>query len=96
LFIYRFVPNRKTYWRHVWLGAVIAAILFEVAKSLFVWYLARFTNYNQVYGSLASVIILLLWLYLSSLVLILGAEIGSEYQRLRYPGERQGKTPSET
>jgi membrane protein len=89
LLIYRFVPNRKTYWRHVWLGAVVAATLFEVGKGLFVWYLGQFTNYNQVYGSLASVIVLLLWLYLSSLFLILGAEISSEYQKLRYPEQTQ-------
>jgi len=89
LLIYRFVPNRKTYWRHVWLGALIAATLFEVGKNLFVWYLGQFTNYSQIYGSLASVIILLLWLYLSSLVLILGAEIGSEYQKLRRPAQMQ-------
>jgi membrane protein len=90
LLIYCFVPNRKIYWQHVWLGAVIAAILFEVGKALFVWYLGQFANYSQVYGSLASVIVLLLWLYLSSLVLILGAEIGSEDQKLRNPEQTQG------
>jgi membrane protein len=89
LLIYRFVPNRKTYWRYVWLGAVIAATIFEVGKGLFVWYLGQFTNYNQIYGSLASAIILLLWLYLSSLILIFGAEICSEYRKLRYPEQEQ-------
>ena len=37
LLIYRFLPNCKTYWRYIWLGAAIAAVLFEVGKSLFVW-----------------------------------------------------------
>jgi membrane protein len=82
LLIYRFVPKRQTSLRHIWLGAVIAAILFEGSKILFVWYLGRFANYTIVYGPLASAIALLLWIYISSLILIFGAEMGSEYQKL--------------
>jgi membrane protein len=82
LLIYRFVPKRQTHLRHIWLGAAIAAILFEGSKILFVWYLGQFTNYTLVYGPLASAIALLLWIYISSLILIFGAEIGSEYQKL--------------
>lgn len=83
LFLYRFVPNTKTYWRYIWPGAITAAGLFEVAKSLFVWYLDNLAIYSQVYGSLTSVIMLLLWIYVSALILILGAEISSEYSNLR-------------
>ena len=86
LLIYRFVPNCQTHLRHIWLGAAIAAILFEASKSLFVWYLGQFANYTLVYGSLASAIVLLLWIYISSLILILGAEISSEYQKLSRQG----------
>ena len=85
LLIYRFLPNCKTYWRYIWLGAAIAAVLFEVGKSLFVWYLASYANYEDVYGPLASVMIFLLWAYASSLILILGAEISSEYERIHHP-----------
>ena len=88
LMVYRFVPNTKTYWRYVWPGALVAAVLFEVAKSLFVWYLDNLAIYNQVYGSLTSVIVLLLWIYVSSLILILGAELSSEYGRLRMGAAR--------
>jgi membrane protein len=62
LVLYKFIPNTKTYWRFVWPGAVLAAILFEIAKSLFVLYLDRFANYEQVYGSVGSVIALLVWI----------------------------------
>jgi membrane protein len=86
LLIYRFVPNCQTSLRHIWLGAAIAAILFEASKSLFVWYLGQFANYTLVYGSLASAIALLLWIYISSLILIFGAEISSEYQELSRQG----------
>jgi membrane protein len=82
LLIYRFVPNRRTHLRHIWLGAAVATILFEGSKILFVWYLGRFANYTLVYGSLASAIALLLWIYISSLILIFGAETASEYQKL--------------
>ncbi len=87
LLIYRFLPNCKTYWRYVWLGAAIAAGLFEIGKNIFVWYLGSFANYEQVYGPVASVMIFLLWAYLSSLVLILGAEISSEYERMQLQQE---------
>jgi membrane protein len=82
LLIYRFVPNCRTHLRHIWLGAAVAAILFEGSKILFVWYLGQFATYTLVYGSLASAIALLLWIYISSLILIFGAEIASEYQKL--------------
>jgi membrane protein len=87
LLLYRFVPNRQMRWQYVWPGAVVATILFEIAKSLFLWYLENFAVYDQVYGSLASVIVLMFWAYLSSLLLILGAEISDEYERLYYPEE---------
>jgi len=88
LLIYRYVPNCKTYWRYIWPGALVAAVLFEVAKGLFIWYLDNLASYRQVYGPLTSVMILLLWTYLSSLILILGAEISSEYGRMRRGLER--------
>ena len=83
LFLYRFVPNCKTYWRYVWPGAAVAAILFETSKGVFIWYLADVANYELVYGSVASMMGLLSWAYLSAFILILGAEISSEYGRMR-------------
>ena len=83
LLMYRFMPNTKTYWRYVWPGAVAAGCLFELAKNLFVVYLGRFASFENVYGTLTPVVVLLLWTYLSSLILIFGAELSSEYGRLR-------------
>ena len=88
LMVYRFLPNCKTYWRFIWPGAVVASVLFEVGKSLFVWYLNNIATYDQVYGSLTSVMALLFWIYISALILILGAEISSEYGRMRLDQER--------
>jgi membrane protein len=83
LLLYKFIPNTKTYWRFVWPGALLAAILFEIAKSLFVLYLDRFANYELVYGSVGSVIALLVWIYVSAFIIILGAEFSAEYGRMR-------------
>ena len=83
LMVYRFLPNCKTYWRFIWPGAVVASVLFEAGKSLFVWYLNNIAIYDRVYGSLTSVMALLFWIYISALILILGAEICSEYARMR-------------
>ena len=79
-------------------------MLFELAKNLFIVYLNRFAGFENVYGSLAPVIVLLLWTYLSSLILITGAELSSEYGRLRmgidrgtllHPREQSGKDEGE-
>ena len=77
LAIYKFIPYTKTYWDDVWPGALVGALLFEVAKNLFVWYLDNFGNYDQLYGNIASVVVLMLWAYVSAYILIIGAEVSS-------------------
>ena len=88
LLIYKFTPNTHTYWRYIWPGALLAAVLFELSKSIFVFYVDNYANYEQVYGSLASVIVLLAWTYFSGLILITGAEFTSEYERMKHGVER--------
>ncbi len=83
LLMYKFMPNTKTYWRYIWPGAMVAAVLFELSKNLFVLYLSTFASFEDVYGGLAPVIVLSLWTYVSGLILIFGAELSSEYGRLR-------------
>ncbi len=89
LMLYKYVPNTKTYWRYVWVGAVVAAILFEITQNAFIIYLSNFASFENIYGrTLAPVMALLLWAYLSGLILILGAELSSEYGRLKRGIER--------
>jgi membrane protein len=83
LLLYKFVPNTKTYWRSVWPGALLAAVLFELARTLFIFYLDNFANYQLIYGSITSIIILLIWIYYSAFVMILGAEFTFQYSRMR-------------
>jgi membrane protein len=84
LLLYKLIPNTKTHWRDIWPGALFAAILFEVARTLLVFYLGRFANYQLIYGSLASIIALLVWIYYSAYILVLGAEFTFQYGRRRY------------
>jgi membrane protein len=83
LLLYKLIPNTRTYWRYIWPGALLAAILFEIARTLFVFYLENFANYQLFYGSIASIIILLVWIYYSAFIMILGAEFTSQYGRMR-------------
>ena len=83
LLMYKLLPNTKTYWRYIWPGALTSAILFEISKNFFILYLDRFASYQNVYGSIAPVIVLLFWTYVGSLNVLLGAEICSEYERMK-------------
>jgi hypothetical protein len=60
---------------------VIASVLFEVAKLAFTYYLGNLSSLDLVYGSVTTVVVLMLFLYIVALILVLGAEVSSEYQR---------------
>jgi membrane protein len=84
LLLYKLIPNTKTYWRYIWPGALLAAVLFEIARTLFIFYLENFANYQLIYGSIASIIVLLVWIYYSAFIMILGAEFTFQYGRIRH------------
>jgi membrane protein len=83
LVIYKFIPHTDTDWSDIWLGALVAALLFELGRNAFVLYLNNFGNFGQIYGSLAAVMVLLVWIFISALILITGAELASEYARMK-------------
>ena len=94
LLLYKFLPDAQTRWRHIWPGVLLAAVLFEIAKASFVLYLSEFADYRRVYGALGSVIALLVWVYLCSLILIVGAEFAAQYGRMKVRQARPaGRTP---
>ena len=80
--LYRHAPDRANpRWRWVSWGAVVALVLWLLGSVGFSWYVDNFGKYNQTYGALAAVIILLLWLFLSAFAILLGAEFDAETER---------------
>jgi membrane protein len=89
--LYRALPHRATRLSHVWPGALLAALLFELAKAGFATYLTSAVRYQVVYGSLGGVIALLFWVYISANILLFGAEVAAEFGHLRRGEPRHGR-----
>jgi len=83
LLLYRYVPRVGLGFHDVWPGALLAAVLFEALKNGFAIYIDNFGNYDLAYGTLGGILLFLLWTYLTASILLLGAELASEYPRVR-------------
>lgn len=91
LLLYRVLPHRAARLLHVWPGALLAAVAFELTKAGFATYVASFSNYQVVYGSLGGVIALLFWVYVSANILLFGAEVSAEYGHVMRGEPRHGR-----
>jgi len=90
--LYWAAPNaRQAGWRWVSPGSVIAALLWVLVSAGFAFYVSSFARYNKIYGTLAGVIVFLVWIWLSNLALLLGAEVDAELARER--ARLQGAPP---
>ncbi|MFC4171999.1 YihY/virulence factor BrkB family protein [Microvirga sp. GCM10011540] len=79
--IYRYGPSRdKPEWRWVSPGSLVAAVLWLAGSVLFSWYVSNFGSYNETYGSLGAVIGFMTWIWLSTIVVLLGAELNAEVE----------------
>ncbi|MEU8006462.1 YihY/virulence factor BrkB family protein [Catellatospora sp. NPDC049111] len=89
-------PNaRQGGWRWITPGSVLAVLIWLAASAGFALYAANFASYNKIYGSLAGIIVFLIWLWLSNAALLLGAAFDAELHRTRtHPDEEQGRAPS--
>lgn len=76
-------PNARHGFQWVSPGGFIAVVLWLIASALFALYIANFSHYNKVYGSLAGVIIFLIWMWISNVAILLGAEFNAELERGR-------------
>lgn len=81
---YLIVPNRRVPWRHAIAGGVAAAVGFEIMKRGFAFYITHFPTYQAVYGAFATIPIFLLWVYLSWLMVLLGAVIAASLSSWRF------------
>jgi membrane protein len=81
--VYYYAPNAKVRLRDVWVGALAAGALWQVAFVLFSWYLRDLSRFTNIHGSVGAVIAFMLWIYASAVVLLYGAEVSAAYARLR-------------
>lgn len=80
--LYRFLPRAPLGWSDVWPGAIVGGVGWEVLKKIFLLYATSMADWGTVYGPIAGVIALLLWLYLSAQILLFGAEFAAAYSQL--------------
>ncbi len=78
------VPNRRVYWLHALAGALLTAILFELSKRGFVFYVTAFPTYERLYGALATIPLFLAWVYISWVVILLGASLAAALTTFHY------------
>ena len=89
--LYRFGPSRdRAQWRWVSPGALVAAALWIVGSGLFSWYVANFENYDETYGAVGGAIGLMMWMWLSATIVLLGAEFNSEAERQTHKDTTEG------
>jgi membrane protein len=87
--LFKWFPDTKVAWRDVWLGAAFTALLFNIGKLLIGWYVA-YASFESTYGAAASIVVLLIWVYYSAQILLLGAEFTHAFASETGSRKRQG------
>jgi membrane protein len=94
--VYMVMPVGRLHWRHALIGGATAALLWEITRHLLVWYFSTLSQVNVVYGSLTTAIVVLLSLEIAATLLLLGAQVISEYERIGLPEAPQPANPLHT
>ena len=81
--VYYFVPNAKVRFRDVWIGALVTGLLWKGALEAFSWYMRDMSRFTRVNGSIAAVVVFLVWVYVQAVILLYGVEFTAAYARLR-------------
>jgi len=81
--IYYFVPNANVRFRDVWIGALFTGLLWKGALEAFSWYMRDMSRFTRVNGSIAAVVVFLVWVYTQAVILLYGVEFTAAYARLR-------------
>lgn len=86
--VFYFIPNTKVRFRDVWPGAILVGVLWRGAFALFAWYWSDLATWNVIHGSIAAVVVFLIWIYVSVVILLYGVEVTASYARLQDAAER--------
>jgi membrane protein len=81
--IYYFVPNVKVIVRDVWLGALMTGLLWDAGFKGFSWFVRDASQFTRIHGSIATVIVFLIWIYFSAVILLWGVEFTASYSKMR-------------
>jgi membrane protein len=81
--IYYFVPNVKVILKDVWLGALITGLLWDAGFKGFSWFVRDVSQFTRIHGSIATVIVFLIWIYFSAVILLWGVEFTASYSKMR-------------
>lgn len=93
--IFYFIPNTRVRFRDVWPGAILVGVLWRIAFLLFSWYASDLATWNVIHGSIAAVVVFLLWIYVSAVILIYGVEMTATYARLQDAANRHTQLSKE-
>src|SRR6185369_1519674 len=91
--VYMVMPVGRLSWRHALIGGVTAALVWEVTRHVLVWYFSTLSQVSVVYGSLTTAIIVLFSLEIGATLLLLGAQVISEFERIGLPEEPAPSNP---
>lgn len=78
--VYRYLPARRIPWRISLVAAGFTSVVFEILKGVFAWWVANFATYESAYGTFATAVVLVFWIYYSSVVFVIGGEVGQVYE----------------
>jgi membrane protein len=81
--IYKIIPDKKIHFKEALQAAFFTSLFWEAAKQLFGWYVLRLGGFSMIYGSLSALVIFFLWIYYSSVILLLGGEVAFQLERNR-------------
>ena len=81
--LFYFIPNTTVKFRWVWPGAIVTGLLWRAALAAFSWYASDQAAWNVIHGSIAAVVIFLLWVYVCAVILLYGVEVTAAYARLQ-------------
>jgi membrane protein len=90
-FIYRYAPSVHKKWKIISPGSILATFLMIVFTAGFSWYVSNFSHYNELYGSISTILILMLLIYFNSLVLLIGFELNVSISSLRHEVDERRK-----
>ena len=91
--IYYFVPNVKVIVKDVWLGALITGLLWDAGFAGFSWFVRDVSQFTRIHGSIATVIVFLIWVYTSAVILLWGVEFTASYSKMRRDTRAAGAQP---